>query len=425
MEDDVKQLLLGFQGQIAALTQQLAAKDEQNRVLMEMVVRIGGREVAPAVVVVPASDSGPTFNEMWPEYVRSESHKLESWKTIEGRARRHVLRILGKRRVMATTLETIRYYRGIRKDEFTVRKMLTTPATRNREVELIRRMCSWGDEAKAIPSDPLHGVKREDLFEDEKNIRRNVIEDDPNDAMSIEDLLRYGDELDQALVLVAHSSGMRRKEIAVFETAWLDLRPGADGKPLRIVEIPPGVAKGRKGKKLGRQTFISPAALEALKRYRATLPFDLQRRSTWLFVNATMHREGKRGKHYGQHLHPDTLTKKFTELQARAGLTGPSGPPWLHDLRRSFITLARRRGEDTSNIMEASGHTTMKAFQRYDIHARKDAIVVRDRIDHAREKELAGLATQERLSAEARKGPQRVQGAESAPNPSQEKNKRG
>lgn len=80
-------------------------------------------------------------------------------------------------------------------------------------------------------------------------------------------------------------------------------------------------------------------------------------------------------------------------------VVGPSGPPWLHDLRRSFITLARRRGEETTNIMAASGHKTMAAFQRYNIHARKDALLVRDRVEAARAHELAAL--------EERRGPQR------------------
>jgi hypothetical protein len=72
--------------------------------------------------------------------------------------------------------------------------------------------------------------------------------------------------------------------------------------------------------------------------------------------------------------------------------------------------------------MEASGHKTLKAFQRYDIHARKDALVVRDRIDHGRAEELAAIALQTKQAAESRMGPHRAQSATVAPNTSLKKN---
>lgn len=306
-----------------------------------------------------------TFSDLWPSYEQGEKRKLTSWNTVVGRGK-HVLRHLGDRPVMATTLSTIQFYRDARIPEITCRNTPTSATTRDREIELIRRMTHWAATQKPalVPSDPLAGIDRDDLFEQKSNVRRNVIEEDPAATLSLDDLLHHADALDQAVVLTAYDTGMRRDELVRLEHAWIDRRA-------RVIEIPPEVTKGGFG---GRQLPISQRALDAID----ALPRDFVHKSPWVFNNP------KRGKHY----HKDYISERFRRLQERVGMTGPSGPPWLHDLRRSFITLTRRRGEDTIEIMEIAGLHTLKAFQRYNIHARKDVIAVRDRIEKARQEEI-------------------------------------
>lgn len=386
---------MGTDDEAGVVAQLVALAREQAK---QIELLLGARAAPPAIV------SRITWPKLWDAYAVVERDKLDSWDTVESRAK-HVLRILEDESVAESTLHTILRYRAARKKELTIRKGPTTATTRNREVELILRMARWGSRQRPpLCPDPFVGIPRADLFEAVENIRRNVVEDASaaGDPLTLADLLEGASPVERAIVLTAHSSGMRRGELSVLERSWIDRRPDLTGQPLRIIEIPPGVSKGRRGRRKGRQAFLSVEALQAIDEYHATLPFPLRYRSLWVFVNP------KTGERYSA----QWFTLKFKEIARRRGAVGPSGPAWLHDLRRSFITLARRRGEDTQNIMAASGHKTLSAFQRYDIHARRDAIVVRDRIEAARARELAALAEQ-------RRGPK---SATTRPNTSAQKN---
>jgi integrase len=73
-------------------------------------------------------------------------------------------------------------------------------------------------------------------------------------------------------------------------------------------------------------------------------------------------------------VNPDTgkpwadIRKAFDRALTEAKLKGI----WFHDLRRSFITRARRAKIPESVVMRMSGHRTHSVFQRYNIVEERD-----------------------------------------------------
>ena len=57
------------------------------------------------------------------------------------------------------------------------------------------------------------------------------------------------------------------------------------------------------------------------------------------------------------------IKKVFGRAKSAAGLD----ELWFHDLRRSFVTNARRMGVPESVVMKMSGHRTRRVFDRYNI----------------------------------------------------------
>jgi integrase len=62
------------------------------------------------------------------------------------------------------------------------------------------------------------------------------------------------------------------------------------------------------------------------------------------------------------------IKKMFRRACKKAGLEGL----WFHDLRRSFVTNARRRGVPESVIMKMTGHKTRSVFDRYNVVSEDD-----------------------------------------------------
>lgn len=64
----------------------------------------------------------------------------------------------------------------------------------------------------------------------------------------------------------------------------------------------------------------------------------------------------------------NALSRQHPRLRNQTVHQSGSGPDlWVHDLRRSFVTNARRRGIAESVVMRMSGHRTRSVFDRYNV----------------------------------------------------------
>ena len=62
------------------------------------------------------------------------------------------------------------------------------------------------------------------------------------------------------------------------------------------------------------------------------------------------------------------IRKMWNRARESSGLEGL----WVHDLRRSFVTSARKAGVAESVVMKMSGHKTRAVFDRYNIVSDED-----------------------------------------------------
>lgn len=275
---------------------------------------------------------------------------------------------IGARDPMSLTATDVDLWRSHRYAQTTRLGKEPSPATINREVMMLARVLNFAVGRRRIPRNPLLG---EDIFEEEDNAREVVIDE----AGFEEILLRLGDNpVIRAFVTMAFDSGMRMTEVLLCRWSWLDRGRG-------YITIPGAVAKN------GRQRIAdyTDRTMNAVDELPRALGPD------HVFINQ------------------DTASlydrRWLYELYCRAveasGVRGPNGEmPVFHDLRRSWITLARRRGIPESEIMAKSGHVDHAVFRRYSIVGDEDLKRSRERMEEGRRNDLAAL--------DARRGPRRA-----------------
>lgn len=240
---------------------------------------------------------------------------------------------LKDRHASALTLEDVDDFRVWFYGQTTRRKGPPSTATVNRYVMMLKRVLNHAVKRRTIERSPLFGLDDED----EDNAREVVIEED-----QLAELLHALDgPMMRALVLLAYDSGMRRAELLACRWSWLDVDAGQ-------VHVPAAIAKNGEA----RVTDLSVRAWEALEELTRHLRSDL------VFPNPAT------GEAYGGRW----IHERFVRAVESSGVIGRDGtPPRLHDLRRSFITLAGRRGIPETVIMAKSGHKDHKVFTRYRI----------------------------------------------------------
>jgi len=344
MDEDVKQLLLGFQAQIAALTEKA--------------------EKRPPQTMSGLLSRWADAHSRLPSFACDHARGLFvlAWAPADGP---YAGIKLGDRDPNTLSPEDVDLYRSWRYGTTTRRKGPPTTATVNREVMMLKRPLNFAVSRNTISRSPLHGLDDED----EDNVREVVIEEE---GFSLICEAFGEDQRMRALTTLGYDSGMRKTELILSRLSWMDPARG-------YVHIPGAVAKN--GQK--RVTDLSLRAwkeIQALPRHIGT---DL------IFANPDT-----ADPYGGRWIH-----QLFVDAVAASGVTGRDGrAPRLHDLRRSFVTLMRRRGVAESVIMAKSGHKDHKVFKRYSIVGDEDLRASWLTMEEGRQRELAALR-------ESRRGP--------------------
>jgi integrase len=315
--------------------------------------RIPTKEQAERLAKTWASDSidGRWFDrpgeqrhsvaELWATYAAS-SRGLDSHASDRSRAQ-HLERHLGERPAAGLTQADVDAYRAARAGEHTRRGGPPSPATLDREIELLKRLLGYAQRCGLLRVNPLAGV----ALLRAPNVRSSVLGEEEFQA-GIARLPERSAWM-RPVLLVAFDTGMRIGEVLGLRRDRLDWRTGR-------VELQASETKTEEP----RIIYLSERALEALR----ALPAHV--RSPLVFW------AGKSGKR---------------RSLPRRGFQAAFGPGvWVHDLRRSFITNARREGELESEIMKMTGHRTRAVFARYNIVTDEDVRGLQQRRDERRRK---------------------------------------
>ena len=290
-----------------------------------------------------------TVKELWESYEPISKRDNDSWQTNIGRAR-HVLRHLGSRRAAQLTLKDVDAYRNSRFAEKSRRKTTPAPGTLDREVALLRRILNYAVQCGDLSRNPLDGVQ---LLR-KPNIRRVVISEE-----IFQKLLQAAERVFRPILLVAYDHGLRKGEILGLRWEQLDVREG-------VIRLAPQDTKGGEH----RVVYLTSRTLEALR----ALPRRLH--AVHVFTNPAT------GERWWE------IRKMFRRACRNAGLENI----WFHDLRRSFVTNARRRGVPESVVMKLSGHRTRSVFDRYNVVSEDDLRSAVRQIESGAAAELARVS---------------------------------
>lgn len=269
--------------------------------------------------------------EVWKLYEPVSRRDNDTWQTERSRAA-HLVRLLGSRRVAQLSLADVDEYREARLRERTVRGAPPAPATLDREVELLVRAINYAVACRKVYANPLAKVK----LLGKPNVRRSVI-----DEKTFAALVEAAPEHIRPILTVAYDTGMRLGEI-------LGLRWDQVNLPEGCLELEAEATKTEEP----RRVFLTSRVLSKLGELAGARPPD----TFHVFLN------------------PATGDRYWDIRKAFGAAARAVGRPnlWFHDLRRSFVTRARRRGIPQSVVKRMSGHKTDSVFVRYNIVEDRD-----------------------------------------------------
>ncbi|MCP4599102.1 MAG: site-specific integrase [Proteobacteria bacterium] len=286
-----------------------------------------------------------TVREVWTAYEPVTRRENRAWRDDVNRAKR-LLEHLGSAKAEMLTQRHVDEYRTKRESETTRRGNAPAVSTINREIGLLKRFLNHGVRRGDLRVNPIAHVRL--LRED--NVRQVVINEEQFTL-----ILKGAKDWFKPILLVAFETGMRRSEILHLRWDQLDIRQGV----IRLAQ-----ADTKSGKP--RIIILTTRVKNAL----ASLPRPIK--GGFVFTNSAT------DKPYND------IKKQFKRACHSAGMEGV----WFHDLRRSFVTAARRRGVPESVIMKMTGHRTRNVFERYNVVSDDDLRTAVELIEKGREREM-------------------------------------
>jgi integrase/recombinase XerC len=236
------------------------------------------------------------------------------------------------------------------------------PASLARKLAAVKSFYRYLTRRGLVSQNPVDGMRTP---KQPKSLPRVLTKDDADALMSFPAGQTVGSLRDRALLETLYSTGARVSELVALNIG--DVRE-SEG----LVRLQ---GKGRKE----RIVPIGEVALDAIRRYRLSLPFHATSVSAQaLFCNQR-----------GGRLTSRSVARIVTQYSSR--LAGGAVSP--HTLRHSFATHLLDEGADLRSIQEMLGHTSLSTTQRYTHVATDQLMAVYDRA-HPR----AGRATDGRPS---------------------------
>jgi integrase len=283
-----------------------------------------------------------TVKDAWEAYEKA-SRQNDSHGADKSRSA-HILRHLGGHAAARLTQAEVDGYRAARREEHTRRGTKPSDATLDREVELLKRFLGYATACHKLRVNPLAGV----ALLNTPNTRSVTLTEEEFQA----GLKRFA-ELDVRtrwavpVLLTAWDTGMRIGEVIKLRRDQIDWKTG---------RVALGAADTKQER--AKAIFLSERALEALKAIPAHL------KSPWVFWS------GPKGRRR-------TLPRRGFHQAFGDGV-------WVHDLRRSFATDARRKGIPESVVMKMGGWKTPAVFRRYNIVDEADVRAAAEHLEATR-----------------------------------------
>jgi integrase/recombinase XerC len=241
------------------------------------------------------------------------------------------------------------------------------PASSARKLAAIKSFCRYLTRRGLLDRNPVEGMRTP---KQPKFLPRVLTKDDADALMGFPAGEMLGSLRDRALLETLYSTGAR-----VSELVALDIDDASEAQGLIRLR-----GKGRKE----RIVPIGDVALQAIRRYRASLPRHVSGvPPSALFCN---HRGGR------------LTSRSVARIVARYSSRLAGGAVSPHTLRHSFATHLLDEGADLRSIQEMLGHASLSTTQRYTHVATDHLMAVYDRA-HPR----AGRATSGRASKEKKR----------------------